>query len=164
MNLRRTLRIVAIGLGALVLVAAIAVIMGVAMGLFAGKRPADLGFANGAFRVGDWKPNWVSSTAPRDDAKHYIAPFPIRGDPVHAWPALEAAIAAMPRASIVKREPGYLHVEFASARMGFVDDAEFALDAKAGVIHVRSCARLGVRDFGVNRERIESLRRALPAS
>ena len=42
--------------------------------------------------------------------------------------------------------------------MGFVDDAEFALDASARVIHAKSAARLGVRDFGVNRKRIEAIR------
>jgi uncharacterized protein (DUF1499 family) len=47
--------------------------------------------------------------------------------------------------------------------MGFVDDTEFALEAAAGVIHVRAGARLGIRDFGVNRERVERLRAAVAA-
>ena len=38
---------------------------------------------------------------------------------------------------------------------------EFALDAAASVIHVKSAARLGIRDFGVNRERVERLRLVL---
>jgi uncharacterized protein (DUF1499 family) len=45
--------------------------------------------------------------------------------------------------------------------MRFVDDAEFYLDEKAGVIHVRSASRLGSSDFGVNRARIESIRAKL---
>ena len=48
--------------------------------------------------------------------------------------------------------------------MGYVDDVELALDAAAGVIHVRSAARLGVRDFGVNRARVEALRSKLGAA
>ena len=36
-------------------------------------------------------------------------------------------------------------------------------DRTAGVIHVRSASRLGRKDFGVNRERIEALRRQLAA-
>lgn len=47
--------------------------------------------------------------------------------------------------------------------MGFVDDVEFLLDAGARVIHVRSASRLGRRDFGVNRARIEALRAAVAA-
>jgi uncharacterized protein (DUF1499 family) len=39
-----------------------------------------------------------------------------------------------------------------------VDDAEFWLDPAAGVIQVRSASRLGSKDFGVNRKRIEAIR------
>lgn len=52
----------------------------------------------------------------------------------------------------------YLHVEFRSRFFGFVDDTEFALDEVAGVVHVRSAARLGHSDFGVNRRRVETIR------
>ena len=45
--------------------------------------------------------------------------------------------------------------------MGYVDDTEFYLDENAGVIQVRSASRLGSSDFGVNRERIESIRAKL---
>ena len=44
--------------------------------------------------------------------------------------------------------------------MRFVDDVEFFYDDKAGLIHVRSASRLGRRDFGVNRARVEALARA----
>jgi uncharacterized protein (DUF1499 family) len=42
-----------------------------------------------------------------------------------------------------------------------VDDVEFCLDEKAGVIHVRSAARLGRKDFGVNRQRVKPIRATL---
>jgi uncharacterized protein (DUF1499 family) len=45
--------------------------------------------------------------------------------------------------------------------MGFVDDVEFLADRASGVVHVRSASRLGRRDFGVNRARIEELRAIL---
>jgi len=48
--------------------------------------------------------------------------------------------------------------------MGFVDDVELALDPAHSVIQVRSAARVGVRDFGVNRARVEALRAALAAA
>ena len=44
--------------------------------------------------------------------------------------------------------------------MRFVDDVEFFYDDKAGLIHVRSASRLGRRDFGVNRARVEVAARA----
>ena len=161
MNLRRAGRAALIGLAALALAALATAIAGSAMGLFSGTRPADLGLRDGKLRGGDWRPNWVSSQVAPSDEGHFILPLACMGDAVAAWAALERAILEQPRATLVTRSPGYLHAEFASKAMGFVDDAEFALDARAGVIHVRSGARLGVRDFGVNRKRVESLRKIM---
>lgn len=163
----RVLRAAAIVLATLAAVAAGGAWVGASMGIFAGKRPTDLGFDREGARfraAGDWKPNWVSSTAARDDARHYVAPFEIRGERARAWAALSAALEKEPGALVVRRDPGYLRVEFTSARMGFVDDAEFAMDPGGRVIHARSAARLGVRDFGVNRARIERLRAAVAAA
>lgn len=164
MNARRALRGTAIALAALALAGAAFAALGAHMGWFSGTRPTDLGFDGTRFRAAaDWRPNWVSSTVARDD-KHYIAPLAIRGDRAKAWTALAGAIEATPGALIVRRDPGYLQVEFRSKAMGFVDDAEFAMDGGGEVIHARSAARLGVRDFDVNRKRVESLRASLPAT
>ncbi len=160
MTLAQAARATLIGVAAVALLSLGAVAVGSATGLFAGSRPAALGFAGGRFAEGDGRPNWVSSTAPAADSRHRIAPIAFEGDPAKAWSDLQAAIAAMQRATIVTRTPGYLHVEFASKGLGFVDDAEFALDAAAGVIHVKSAARLGIRDFSVNRDRVEAIRAA----
>ncbi len=127
------------------------------MGLFAGSRPSGLGFKGGQFKPPSYKPNTVSSTVAKDDS-HYIAPIAINGDPAAAWKKLAAVVRAYERATIVTESPDYLYAEFKSAGMGFVDDVEFALDASANVIHVRSASRLGVRDFDVNRKRIEAIR------
>ncbi len=161
MSLRRAGRVAVATAAALALAAALAAAIGPAMGLFSGSRPSTLGFAGGRFAEGDWRPNWVSSTVPASDATHYVAPIAFAGEPARAWAALEAAIGAMPRATVVTRSARYLHVEFASKAMGFVDDAEFALDEAAGVIHAKSAARLGIRDFSVNRGRVEALRAAV---
>ena len=132
------------------------------MGLFSGKRPQALGFNAGRFAPCAWKPNCVNSTADaRSDAGHYIDPLKVDGDPAQAWVALGGVIKAAPRAKIVSETASYLQVEFSSRLMGFADDVEFALDAGAKVIHVRSASRLGVRDFGVNRARVEDLRARL---
>ena len=149
------------GIAALAVAGVAAVAIGPFVGLFAGSRPAAPGFAAGGCAEGGWRPKWVSSTAAPGDAEHRIAPIAIEGDAAQAWAALGVVIAAMPRATIVTRSPGYLHAEFASKGLGFVDDAEFALDAAAGVIHVKSAARLGIRDFSVNRDRVEAIRAAL---
>lgn len=133
------------------------------MGLFSGSRPEGLGFTNGAFKPPSWKPNTVSSTVDKND-KHYIAPIAFTGDAATAWKKLSAIVHASPRVRVVKEDAQYLYAEFSSAAMGFVDDTEFALDAKASAIHVRSGARLGIRDFDVNRNRIEAIRAKMVAS
>lgn len=65
----------------------------------------------------------------------------------------------MPRTRIVKEEPAYLRAECRSRIFRFVDDVEFEFDDAAKRIHFRSAARLGYRDFGVNRKRMEAIRR-----
>jgi uncharacterized protein (DUF1499 family) len=138
--------------------AAIEYFGGQPMGLFSGSRPEGLGFSNGKFKAPSWKPNTVSSTVEKSDEKHYIAPISISGDADAAWNKLQSIVKAQKGVAIVDAKPNYLYAEFKTAGMGFVDDVEFALDKSANVIHVRSGSRLGVRDFGVNRNRIETIR------
>jgi len=79
------------------------------------------------------------------------------------WSALVASLQVLERVAIVVEKPGYLHAEFTSRLMGYVDDVEFLLDEKAALIQVRSASRLGSSDFGVNRKRVEAIRAALSA-
>ena len=123
--------------------------------MFAGKRPQNLGHGTGRLAPCKASPNCVSSQADPSDKEHYIAPLALKGE---AIAAVRKAVESMPRTTIVRAEPGYLYAEFQSKLMGFVDDVEFLADPAAGVVHVRSASRLGRRDFGVNRERIEQLR------
>ena len=156
----RWVRRILIALAVLGATLAVVAIVGAQMGLFSGSRPADLGLQQGKLRGGDWRPNWVSShVAPGD--KHFIAPLKVAGAPAAALAKLDAVVRAMPRATVVTSRSDYVHVEFASAGLGFVDDTEFTPDPAGGAIHVRSGARLGVRDFDVNRKRVEALREAL---
>jgi uncharacterized protein (DUF1499 family) len=124
-----------------------------------GIRPKDLGVREGRFTAArSWKPNWVSSQAEAGDS-HYIAPLKVAGDAAAAIQRVAQAVAAQPRARVIEQKGGYLYAEFSTALMGFTDDVEFHADGK--VVHVRSSSRLGVRDFDVNRKRIEALRAIL---
>jgi len=127
--------------------------------MFAGKRPQNLGYETGRLTPCKTSPNCVSSQADPKDEEHYIAPIALKGK--NAIAAVRKAVESMPRASVVQVEPDYLYAEFRSKLMGFVDDVEFLVDPAAGVVHVRSASRLGRRDFGVNRDRIERLRSIL---
>ncbi len=127
------------------------------MGLFSGSRPERLGVADGQLQpVRTHLTNAVSSFATTD--YHRIAPLDASPDPQAAWTRLRGVVAGWPGATIVEERPGYLYAECRTKWMGFVDDVEFLLDEKARVIHVRSASRLGRKDFGVNRERIEAIR------
>lgn len=132
------------------------------MGLFTGQRPEGLGEQNGQLKPCSWKPNCVNSTTDAGaDPGHAIEPLKLTGNPEVAWASLVALVNGRERVSVVSETASYLYAEFKSRGMGYVDDVEFLLDAKSGVIHVRSASRLGVRDFGVNRARIESIRAQL---
>ncbi len=122
---------------------------------FSGKRPTNIGVKQGKLAGVSKKPNCVSSQV---EAGHpaYIDALKFSGTP-QDWQALQGKIAALKGATIISATPNYLHIEFKSALMGFVDDVELLLDGKQ--IHVRSASRLGYSDLGVNRKRVEHLRR-----
>lgn len=106
-------------------------------------------------------PNNVSSQAAPSDRIHYVEPIAFKAGTTEAMAAAKRAIEKIGRATITREEPAHLHVEFRSKLFGFVDDLEILYDEKAGVFHVRSGARLGYSDFGVNRKRVEALRALL---
>ena len=126
--------------------------------VFSWKRPDYLGVKDGRLARPKSTPNCVSSQADPADAEHYIAPIPFRGDAAAAMSAVRKAVEGMHDATIVRAEGAYLYAEFRTRLKRFVDDVEFFYDDKAGLIHVRSASRLGRRDFGVNRARVEALR------
>lgn len=123
--------------------------------VFSWKRPGNLGVRDGALARCKPSPNCVSSQASSSDAEHYIAP--IRG----TMAEVRRAVQAMPRATVISEKENYLYAEFRTRLMRYVDDVEFFFDGT--VIHVRSCSRLGRRDFGVNRRRVEALRSLIEA-
>jgi uncharacterized protein (DUF1499 family) len=125
---------------------------------FSGKKPANLGAKNGKLAPVVNKPNNVSSQADINDRAHYVAPFKFTGDAAAAFQKLVKLVQKQPRARVITQDGEYLHAEFSSVLMGFVDDVEFLLAPEQMVIDVRSAARLGSSDFGVNRNRVESLR------
>ncbi len=130
------------------------------MGLLSGKPPKKIGTTNGQLQPVDTKPlNAVSSFAESKYQK--IAPIAAGSNPHKRFQQLKALITSDPMATVIKAESNYLYAEFRTKLLGFVDDVEFLLDAKAKLIHARSASRLGRKDFGVNRARIEMIRSRL---
>jgi uncharacterized protein (DUF1499 family) len=110
-------------------------------------------------------PNSVSSQAdlwPQHPQQAYARIAPLAApDGTAALARLKALVEATPGATVVDARPDYLYARFSTRWLKFVDDAEFWFDPAAGVIQVRSASRLGRKDFGVNRARVEALRAAL---
>jgi len=150
-------------LGLFALLAALLVFMAGQMGMLSGKPPVDLGVRDGRLKPPALTPNSVSSQAAlyRDHpqrANADVRPIAFTGDAQEAMTRLTILLEETPGCVLVTREPGYLSTQWTTRRLKFTDDVEFLLDPVASVIHVRSASRLGSRDFGVNRSRVEVLR------
>jgi uncharacterized protein (DUF1499 family) len=124
--------------------------------------PKNLGVHAGRLTPCPASPNCVCS---QDAGKaHGIAPFAYTGSRAQAMAGLAQAIRGMPGTRIVAQTPDYLHAEYTTRWLRFVDDVEFYAPAAAPAIQVRSASRVGYSDFGVNRERVEAIRRRFEAA
>jgi len=126
------------------------------LSLMFGRATPDVGLVNGTLRPCPESPNCVCSLAP--DALHQIKALRITGSARQEWDRLQETIRRLARTRIVIRDDCYMHVEFTTALLRFVDDVEFLLDDAAGVIQIRSASRVGHSDLGTNRRRMEQLR------
>jgi len=134
-------------------------------GLLEGRPPAEPGLREGKLKPPSRTQNSVSSQASLWPEGEYaveyatIEPLAFTQDSALAMNRLRDVLAGWPGARIIENTPEYVSVQFETRWLRFVDDAEFLLDSAARVIHVRSASRLGRKDFGANRARIEALRR-----
>ena len=119
----------------------------------AGKVPTTIG----QFSVCPRTSNCVSTK--NINTKNYISPIYYRGSRDNAKRVLLLAIQPIKFASIKKELDQFIHIEVTSKIFGFVDDVEFYLN-EPGIIHFRSASRIGYSDLGVNRERMETIRKA----
>ena len=120
-------------------------------------RPTDLGIHEGRLSDLPSTPNCVSTYS--TDELHSIEPLAFDGDPAKALAKVRQIVSAMHGATLVKSQPDYLHVEFRSRFFRFVDDVEFQLDAQENQIQFRSASRTGHSDLGVNRARMDRIRK-----
>jgi uncharacterized protein (DUF1499 family) len=90
--------------------------------------------------------------------RSHVAPLVFGGTPDAAWARLKEAVKAI-GGRIEEENETYLRATFRSRVFRFVDDLECRLASEDGVIHVRSASRVGYSDLGVNRRRVEHLRK-----
>ena len=101
-------------------------------------------------------PNCVSSQS--TDSARFIEPLRYTGRLADARQKLIDLLENSKRARLISVETDYLHAEFRSLILNFVDDVEFYFSSEDPIVHVRSASRTGYYDFGVNRRRVERLR------
>jgi uncharacterized protein (DUF1499 family) len=122
-----------------------------------GTRSQGLGVTDGRFAPCPTSPNCVSSQAPDED--HRVTSLSFTGPTDDAMKKLRELVRSLPRTAIITTTDTYLHAEFTSFVFRFTDDVEFLVNDTDKVIHVRSASRLGSSDMGVNRKRIELIRK-----
>lgn len=123
------------------------------------KQPNDIGVQSGRLSPCPSSPNCVCSDA--QDEAHRIEPLRLADDPMKVWKALKEVLNARPRTRITTAAEDYIQAEEKSRIFGFVDDIEFHLRSAERIIAVRSASRVGYSDFGVNRKRVEKIRKVL---
>ena len=143
-----------------------AVVIAGQLGALVGNTPKRLGVSDGRLKPPSGTPNSVSSQAslyPDHPQLAYAAMEPIQpnGDGTAAMRKLAALLRASANVQLITDEPDYLYAQCATPVLKFTDDVEFWLDRQAGVIHFRSASRIGRKDLGVNRARIEAIRAQL---
>ncbi len=126
---------------------------------FAGQAPDNIGLHEKKLADCPSSPNCVVSQG--EDLDHYIDPIHYSGDRQTVYKTLLDVISVIPRTEITESTPNYIRTESHSRLLGFVDDLEFYFPDDENIIHLRSAARVGESDLGVNRRRLEQIRLAL---
>ena len=150
----------------LVAMLGLAVLAAGRLGWLRGTPPPDLGVKDGRLKGLSATPNCVSSQAalyPDHPMRAYaeIAALPMRGDAAATLARLQAIVVGMEGGRVIRSGPDYLYAQYTTKLLQFVDDVEFWIDPVAQVVQVRSASRIGYSDRGVNRARVEEIRRRL---
>jgi uncharacterized protein (DUF1499 family) len=117
--------------------------------------PPKSGLVDGHLRPCPNTPNCLNSET---SGAAYIAPIPYTSATALAWQNLKKTIEDT-EGVIVDNQTGYLRAVYTSQVLRFEDDLEFRLDEAASLIQVRSASRSGIWDLGVNKRRVEQVRR-----
>jgi uncharacterized protein (DUF1499 family) len=137
------------------LILALLVVSGL-IALLPGCRPPEIGLVDGGLRPCPDSPNCVVSQG--SEKEHGIAPIAYRFSKAEAREKIRRIVTQQKGATIIEDDGNYLHAEFKSKIMRFVDDVEFLFPENEKVIHMRSASRVGYSDLGVNRKRAEHIR------
>ena len=121
--------------------------------------PKNLGVTNGKLAPCPESPNCVSTMS--DKASNQLPPIPFSIPVDSAKNILLNVIRGENNVRIISQDAHYLHAVFTIPIFGFKDDVEFYLDEKNKQLHFRSASRVGGKDLGVNKKRMEEISQKL---
>lgn len=121
-------------------------------------EPPELGAVEGKLRDCPPKPNCICTQA--SEAEKRMEAIPITGA-TNPIAVVRKILETTEGARVVTATDVYLHAEFTTQLMRFVDDVEFLVDPSTQLLHFRSASRIGHSDFGTNGRRMAALRSIL---
>ena len=121
------------------------------------KKSKIVGLIDGKFYPCPKTPNCASTQS--TDELHKIEPITYDSSLENAKEKIVKIINSMKRTEIITQTENYIHIEFKSKLFKFVDDVEFYFDDREKIIHFKSASRVGRSDLGVNRKRMENIRK-----
>jgi uncharacterized protein (DUF1499 family) len=144
-----------------IIIAAIALLVLVALFILGYRSQSGeaFGLVEGRLKPCPDTPNCVSSEPVTDPSRLVEALEYSQDQAAQVMPRLKTIIRDM--GGIIQVEQAdYLAASFTSPIFRFVDDLEARVDSAQNIIHLRSASRVGRKDFGVNRKRVEHLGKA----
>ena len=124
-------------------------------------EPPELGVENGLLKpCPENKINTVNSQTLESELR--VSPLTMPSDLDEARRIIGEAVMRLPRTKLIAEANNYFRYECKSALFRFVDDLELFFNEDEKLVHIRSGARVGYWDLGVNRRRVEELRAMLP--
>lgn len=86
-----------------------------------------------------------------------MAPLPFLGNKDESKDRIMEIISGVKRLKIVQTSDSYVHAEFRTGFLRFVDDVEFSFDVDASFVYFRSASRMDYHDFSLNRRRTNEI-------
>lgn len=104
--------------------------------------------------------NCYSSQSPK--SKNYVSPLTYKGERRDVFVKVKDLLNDQDKATFVSETDHQLHYTFFAGKNNkYTDDVNLAFEKGNNVIHIRSASRVGIFDFGVNKKRIEMIRKLL---
>lgn len=145
---------------------------------FSGTKPKYLGVQKNppSLALCPATSNCITTAEELNDPSHYVPPWNYnpedgrgRTKPASKEQAMSELLEVIQSTKpdnftphIVEKTGDYVHVEYESPILGFVDDVEFWFPpGNRSIVEYRSGSRLGNYDFDINRKRIKDLRLSL---